>query len=436
MGFGSFISSGLRDISSGLHDVKNFFDPDTSVPPGTDPAAIYGWFHNGPGTASYSSAATALHPAVQSMQGYTKYLSQAQQALSAGWTGSAADAAQQSFTPLNQSAQQVSTHASDLNTHLNAQVTQFNDTKSKVVNVPTTPPSGPGLGDYISMVNPVTMPAGAVGITSADMSVSDYQNNAHGNQQAYSGYQGPTKSQAAALPQGGNTTAPPPPPNQPVTAPPSGNPVHLSGGVPSAHGTYGSSQGSQYSGSYQGSNGMNTNPGANPNMPSLGSNNPTNLGSGTTSAQGYTPPNVSNPPGTNPYGGGSGGYSPGGGGFGGVGGAGGGSSAAGGFAGGFGAGGLGSGGGYGGSGGYGSSSGAGGRSGAGGMGAEEEEAGGFGSAAAGAKGSTGATGMGGAGRGGKGQGDTEHKTASYLQENDPNAIFGTDEKTVPPVIGG
>lgn len=44
--------------------------------------------------------------------------------------------------------------------------------------------------------------------------------------------------------------------------------------------------------------------------------------------------------------------------------------------------------------------------------------------------------MGGAGAG-KGQGgeDKEHKRASFLQENDPNSLFGTDEKTVPPVIG-
>lgn len=32
--------------------------------------------------------------------------------------------------------------------------------------------------------------------------------------------------------------------------------------------------------------------------------------------------------------------------------------------------------------------------------------------------------------------DRESRTAGYLQENDPEALFGTDEKTVPPVIGG
>ncbi len=48
-------------------------------------------------------------------------------------------------------------------------------------------------------------------------------------------------------------------------------------------------------------------------------------------------------------------------------------------------------------------------------------------------------GMGGGGMGGgaRGQGgeDEEHTRASFLQEDDPEAIFGTDEVTAPPVIG-
>ncbi|HEY4453288.1 MAG TPA: hypothetical protein VGN81_03165 [Pseudonocardiaceae bacterium] len=41
----------------------------------------------------------------------------------------------------------------------------------------------------------------------------------------------------------------------------------------------------------------------------------------------------------------------------------------------------------------------------------------------------------GGGRGGKGQGDGEHKRAAYLVEADHQSIFGTDERTAPPVIG-
>ncbi|WP_158882164.1 hypothetical protein [Amycolatopsis anabasis] len=51
----------------------------------------------------------------------------------------------------------------------------------------------------------------------------------------------------------------------------------------------------------------------------------------------------------------------------------------------------------------------------------------------------GAPGMGGGGmgggKGGQGEEDAEHRTASYLQESDPDEIFGTDQRTAPPVIG-
>lgn len=41
----------------------------------------------------------------------------------------------------------------------------------------------------------------------------------------------------------------------------------------------------------------------------------------------------------------------------------------------------------------------------------------------------------GGGMGGRREEDSEHKAASYLQEADPDALFGTDEMTAPPVIG-
>jgi hypothetical protein len=41
---------------------------------------------------------------------------------------------------------------------------------------------------------------------------------------------------------------------------------------------------------------------------------------------------------------------------------------------------------------------------------------------------------GGAGKGGGGE-DTEHQRPTYLVEPDPDDIFGTDQKTAPPVIG-
>ncbi|WP_436492899.1 hypothetical protein [Actinokineospora sp. HUAS TT18] len=78
----------------------------------------------------------------------------------------------------------------------------------------------------------------------------------------------------------------------------------------------------------------------------------------------------------------------------------------------------------------------GGRAGAGALGGEHGP-GGRGAAGAAGAGRGGAGMGGGMGGGGRGQGgeDSEHTRASFLQEDDPEAIFGTDEVTAPPVIG-
>ncbi|WP_018686769.1 WXG100 family type VII secretion target [Actinokineospora enzanensis] len=76
--------------------------------------------------------------------------------------------------------------------------------------------------------------------------------------------------------------------------------------------------------------------------------------------------------------------------------------------------------------------------GAGALAAEQAALGRGGAGAAGAAGRGGA-GMGGMGHGGgHGQGgeDEEHQRPSYLLEADPDDVFGTDEMTAPPVIGG
>lgn len=62
--------------------------------------------------------------------------------------------------------------------------------------------------------------------------------------------------------------------------------------------------------------------------------------------------------------------------------------------------------------------------------------GGAGAAAAAGRGGMGAAPMGaGAGRGGKGGEDDEHQRPTYLVEGDPDEVFGTNERTAPPVIG-
>ncbi|MDI5978525.1 hypothetical protein [Amycolatopsis magusensis] len=164
--------------------------------------------------------------------------------------------------------------------------------------------------------------------------------------------------------------------------------------------------------------------------------------SSNTNLAGYQPPNFSNtgggnlnPTTTSPYApmpmGGMGQFGPGGGGGGaadynskigrGGGGAGGG--------GGFGPGGGGAG--------AGASSGAG-MAKPGGVGAAEAAGRGMGGpgGGAGARGAGMGGGMGGAGgRGGQGEEDQEHTRPAYLLEGDPDEIFGTDQRTAPPVIG-
>nr|CTQ94551.1 glycine-rich protein [Kibdelosporangium sp. MJ126-NF4] len=56
--------------------------------------------------------------------------------------------------------------------------------------------------------------------------------------------------------------------------------------------------------------------------------------------------------------------------------------------------------------------------------------------AAGGRGGMGAGGMGGGGARGEGGEDEEHQRPSYLVEPDPDATFGSDQMTAPPVIGG
>ncbi|GLZ38387.1 hypothetical protein [Actinokineospora sp. NBRC 105648] len=81
--------------------------------------------------------------------------------------------------------------------------------------------------------------------------------------------------------------------------------------------------------------------------------------------------------------------------------------------------------------------GAGGASGVGALAAEHAAAGGRGgAAAAGGRGAPGAGGMGAGGGRGQGGEDEEHQRPSYLVEADPDEVFGTDEMTAPPVIGG
>ncbi|HJP76562.1 MAG TPA: hypothetical protein VJ914_19995 [Pseudonocardiaceae bacterium] len=198
MGFGSFVGA-----------ADDVFDPNRAAQAGTDPAQLHEWFHAGPGTGSYQRAAEALRPVVGDMKNYPNHLIQAQQALAAALPD--ADAA---LGQLRAAAQQIAAHAEGLHAGLTAQISQFNDAQAKIVPVPATPPAGPGLREYVGMITPT----GGADVVSADELVAAYQVDARGNQQAYRAYQRPTEQQTSALPQGNRLPLPPPaqrPPAQP-----------------------------------------------------------------------------------------------------------------------------------------------------------------------------------------------------------------------------
>ena len=400
------------DIGNFASDTWNALFPGASGN-GAHANDIYGYFYHGAGTPSYHAAANTLGPVVTSMQGYQDHLNKAQQALAAGWQSDVADQAQQSFTPLTQNAQQLATHADGLHTQITAQADSFDTTKPKVVQVPKNAPSGPGLLDYAALTSPATLAFGASDIASADSSISQYNSNVQANQNAYTGYQGPTNGQTNGLPQNGNLS-PSTGPGTPTPGPVGVGPVGVGFG---SHGPRGTTTRNTTRNPVT----RNTNPTQpidpyvpHPYHPPQPIGNPWTPVNNTTNLSNYQGPGGPNPLGNPNMPGGGGGSNPyGGGGFNGPG--------AGGA--GFAAGGLGAG-----------AAGAGGRSGVGGFGSGEDEIAAGRAAAAGARGASGAGGSG-AGRGGKREEDAEHKTAEYLQEDDPDAIFGTDQKTVPPVIG-
>jgi len=207
-------------LNNALQAAQGVIFADGSRPAGTDPARIYAWFHNGPGTGSYSSANANLSALSSTYPDYTDQLKAAQREISDGWQGSAADSAVNSFNPTLQNAATLTHHASTANKALTDQITSFADTRNKVISVASQPPKGPGMNQFVNPLAPDNY--------TADAAVAAYQIGTHNNQDAYGSYQGQTSHHAAALPQDdkkGSGNPPPgdntPPPND--TPPPPGD---------------------------------------------------------------------------------------------------------------------------------------------------------------------------------------------------------------------
>ncbi|WP_424183524.1 hypothetical protein ACOBQX_16150 [Actinokineospora sp. G85] len=405
---------------------------------------IYVKMKGGPGSTGLHNARTLAASEAEAEARRAEMIRKLGDLTSAGWQGQAGEAAHGAVAPIAEAARVASDNLEKTTLLFEVQAGTFDEDSGRLAEI--TSPEPPESG-FLNDITPWT--------TDTDQKINDYHDASQHNVRVYSEYDGASSSNAYAMPTdyprlhdtGDNINVRPP--EQPVGPPPVKPPNNTFVPPPGGHDGTTTQQGWQQ-----------TPGGVTPVTPPQVQAGPVAQGSqgsgGGTTPQWTAPQTLQgggdgpNGPygqgpgqgGGGPYG--QGPYGQGGGPFGagayGVGGSGGSEHGAGGRG---GAGGLGARGGFGGggAGGFGGGAGAGAGTGAGehGSGSRGGLAGGAGAADDGRAGGRGgqAGGMGGAGRGG-GQGgeDEEHERASFLIEDDPEAVFGTDEVTAPPVIGG
>ncbi|HEY1575089.1 MAG TPA: hypothetical protein VGG05_27425 [Pseudonocardiaceae bacterium] len=364
------------------------------------------------------------------------------------WQGNSGDKARQSIATLGNNAGQAG-QASQLAGVLSGQQSEALQNAKNSVPKPPNPAFDPqsAQAHLQTITNPVAYAAQAAkDVATAQVQKEAHQQAAHIVQQYDHTVAQTSANMPAFAPAPPKAKTPPPPTSQPISSPggPGGPP---GGGSPVQSPVSGGPIVRTPTGPTGPGNGGRPVTGTpvqiDPHNPLPQPSGPP----GTTTTQGFNPPPMTTGPGgpsTLPPG--SGGTAGGLGGAGGVSGAGGGMfggpmggmaglGGGGGASGGFGAGGARSGIGAGGLGAGSESSAGGSRSGIGaGSAAAEEAAMAEGGAGGGRGGAGGGMPMGAGGRGGRGGDDGEHRRPSWLLETD-EGIFGTDERTAPPVIG-
>jgi hypothetical protein len=384
---------------------------------GLSPGQLVKAVMTGPGTESLQK----VHQAGVDQSAYQRQLEQGTRELTSGlesaWTGGASDAARERLQPLTASATSASTTLDRNSTLAQAQIDQFHRMKNSLHPDVTDQPPTRSAWDVATPWD-----------TDTEDKISQYNQKAQENVERYNAYSQQSSTNTASRTidygqlreyTGGDFTVqdtkkpvePPPrkgtrtggdddrsigtqvrqPVHPPVVQPPPPGHVTPPGQVtpPGSHTT-----------------GVDDSVRAQSYVPPS-----------TQYPPGYQPPGTGLGPGSGPGGGFGSGFGPGGGGFG-----------------------PGSSSGAGGGTGTGTGAGARGPGAATGAGVPGEgrpgAAGGVRGGAAGKPGSPGMGGMGHGAKGGKGEEDAEHQRASYLVEADPESIFGgSDERTVPPVIG-
>jgi hypothetical protein len=402
---------------------------------------IYHRIRGGAGSGGLTSSADFSDQQKQLQNEINQKINDLNTKMDAAWQGDASTQAVSGARPLASATESAAWSLDQAQGAISSQVDAFHTAYNSVVPLATTPPQNNAVNQFVS----------AFGVqTPLDNQINQYNSGANNNIQVYNNYSSASAANAAAMPTDYGTL-PNPNPNISVVSP------MISGGGGSGYG--GSSgayaTGGGYPSGYAGSSAATgySSAGSSPSSTGGGWTEPGSTG--LVGGSSYIEPPGVNTQSTQPSGAAAGTLgSEAGAGFGGLSGglpvgsdptgktnAYGGPNAgelrlAGSAAGGFGeSGGLGAGGAGAAGTGAESASGQGGRSGLGLNASSADEA----ISRAGFAGAAGEPGMGGgmgAGQGRKGEDDQEHKTAEYLQEADPDAIFGSDEMTVPPVIGG
>jgi hypothetical protein len=399
--------------------------PDQGTGHGMTPHEIYVKVTTGLGPDSLHAAKDATQLEAQAEAERTTLITDLSKMIGNGWEGSASEAAYRVTKPLVDTGQQRTEHLGNAYGYLQDQLAAFADVKNKVKPVSATPPptnvlveAEPWLADL-------------------DHTTKNYQNDSQHNIVAFTAYDSASKTNGGNLPR-----------EYPTLKDPGNGPEVVLNDHKTESASSGSGTGTGTSHSHGGS-GVPPVPGGSAATHSNGQSTPPPTGHpvvqgpqvppGSTSTSSAAPPPVYQP--------GTGGYPQ--------------APAAQGPTTGvpyqplgpYGGTGYGSGPRYGGSSGYGGGSGYGGASGAGGSGARTgwtPEGGPRSGAGAGAipaeesiarrlnpgatrGGMSGMSGIG-AGHGADKDEDTEHERPSFLQEDDPEDIFGTDEVTAPSVI--
>lgn len=440
--------------------------------------AIYHRIRGGRGSAGFATNSSVTESQSKMQSSINDQVLKLNNKMNAAWQGNAADQAVSGAAPLATAADSASSSLTQASGAMRDQVGAFHTAYNSVVEMPASAPQNNVINEAVS----------ALGVnTPLDQEISDYKADGQHNVRVYQTYSSQSTSNAAEMPTSFGTLPDAHPSISVTGSGPStvGGPTYTgtsgsTGGTSTGSPTFRppGSPGGGYPPPPSGPTGTSTyspprgggptgGPVYDPALPPIGTTSPTSFGPGPIGGgpgypngpggpRGTFPPGEGGFPGPGAFPPGEEGFGlpeegfPGGPGFGGPGGLGG-TGGSGGFAGeealrggrfggpgGFGGAG-GSGGGFGGPGSGAPGTGSAATNGPGSAGAApaaEEAAFGRGGGMLGAAGEPGGTGgpMG-AGRGAKGEEDKEHKTAEYLQEADPDALFGSDQLTVPPVIG-